>query len=1064
MNNLNQQSLIEIVNQSGANKPAGGISGDRNSLLGNPFHMGKDEGLRDPVCDAYGAYFSTVIGGAEPIPTATRIAKEQGLNLASAWKSPTRDSFVSALAVLEQRQRDGKPSKVMCWCAPKRCHLDTVKDYLDTQRAQPLEQTKPDEAPFRAMPEAPARTQTPSTGTEAIMETDIADSIQLLGQLPQPMLDALIARLETVKSSLNADASNYARGRLNTWIGVQWDLKNKQFIPAGFWDEQLWEFGQRLYPGTQLMLLTYSGDSGQTGTGIGLHRDDSYARFEARTLSVETQSTESTWFMRQTYPGMTYVKKQNEQTGVHEFSLPSGSLITFNCKNQHAVEPGKGRWSLNLWQCSDKFQASYRAFVETYGQSGGATAHVAQGKDLILPKPLHVTTAQRQQLNAPTVRQVWNVSAFNSRPKPQRSVAAPAVTKSEPEVFIKTTQAATAIALQKLTTEETQTAKTTPGDLVVLAGGQTGADLGGLKAGQALGLKTSGTAPHGWLVERCARFPNGANPGLSDYGLIEGPRGNSAGHTYLIRTEMNVQDSDGTLVLDNIDPVGDKGSFRTVELAEKHSKPCLHISVTALFEHPNESVLRIKDWILDDGIGTLNVAGNRESKCPGLEDRVETVLQVALGEVVRVRTEVEMNQQPTNNGNTMHLDQTTPIVIACDGACSGNPGPGGYGTIVQYPDGTEVVLAGNAAQTTNNRMELQGLIEGLKAVYGNSEAALTYSNNPVHVLTDSDLTIKCAEGTWKRKANPDLWQEYEQLPTSRSLTFEWVRGHNGHALNERCDRLAVEQSQLTKQGKVKELTTVVQQTAAFPQAKPQPQEQQHTLAAPIKYPTYLSLVNGKLQQHEKWSECQAATSGISGAKYKKVKDEFERTQTLKQWGVQETAQMLTPVRYLIYADHESCPQSDSLDVQTQTCALTQKAIKEAQKRGCERIEVIVATLNADPVNLECLQPLVVAVQTGLRKAQLSNEVAGNAPFQAEVYESPDATLDLLDLQGNPDNRLILISNGKSLGTQQIVQQAESVGVKVIGYNPEKQEYIGATPTKPAVVPTRAAKSERVTER
>lgn len=425
MNSLNQQqSLIEIVNQ-GHGRPADGIPGDRASALGNPFDMQRNERLRDPVCDAYDAYFNAVIGGESPVPVAQQIAQDRGLKLASAWKRPSREAFMSALAVLEQRQAAGKKSKIMCWCAPGRCHLETPKRYLD-QRAQ---QTQPKAVETESLPLVP---QQPMVQTESRSErepvtggasTDIANSIQLLGQLSEPMLSALTARLETVKANLHEDVSNYARGRLNTWVGVQWDLKDKQFIAAGFWDEQLWELGQRLYPGSQLMLLTYSGHSDSTGKGIGLHRDDSYARFEARTLSVETREAESTWFMRQTYPGMTFEKQQNEQAGVHEFSLPSGSVITFNCKNQHAVEPGTGRWSLNLWQCSDKFQAAYRDFVETYGQSGGATPHRPAGRDLILPKPIHVTEPLRKQLSAPTVTRVMSLEAFNSRQTQVRPTA-----------------------------------------------------------------------------------------------------------------------------------------------------------------------------------------------------------------------------------------------------------------------------------------------------------------------------------------------------------------------------------------------------------------------------------------------------------------------------------------------------------------------------------------------------------------------------------------------------------------------------------------------------------------
>ncbi|MBD2034513.1 hypothetical protein H6F76_05630 [Leptolyngbya sp. FACHB-321] len=136
--------------------------------------------------------------------------------------------------------------------------------------------------------------------------------------------------------------------------------------------------------------------------------------------------------------------------------------------------------------------------------------------------------------------------------------------------------------------------------------------------------------------------------------------------------------------------------------------------------------------------------------------------------------------------------------------------------------------------------------------------------------------------------------------------------------------------------------------------------------------------------------------------------------------------------------------------------MTQRAIKEGQKRGHERIEIIVASLNDYPDNLKCLQPLVAAAEAGVRKEQVSSEIEGKAPFQTEVYESPDATLDLLNLKGNSDNRLILISNGKGVGTQQMVHHAESLGVKVIGYNPETKKYIGA-PSLAVPTPTKSAK-------
>jgi ribonuclease HI len=133
--------------------------------------------------------------------------------------------------------------------------------------------------------------------------------------------------------------------------------------------------------------------------------------------------------------------------------------------------------------------------------------------------------------------------------------------------------------------------------------------------------------------------------------------------------------------------------------------------------------------------------------------------------------------------------------IWSDGACSGNPGPGGWGTIVEGPDGRQE-LSGGWRHTTNNRMEMMGAIVGLEEVPRGERAVLT---------TDSRYIVDAIEkkwlAGWKRKgwrkadggpvANVDLWQALEAAMAGKFVRIEWVRGHNGHAENERCDVLAV---------------------------------------------------------------------------------------------------------------------------------------------------------------------------------------------------------------------------------------------------------------------------------
>lgn len=138
------------------------------------------------------------------------------------------------------------------------------------------------------------------------------------------------------------------------------------------------------------------------------------------------------------------------------------------------------------------------------------------------------------------------------------------------------------------------------------------------------------------------------------------------------------------------------------------------------------------------------------------------------------------------------------VTIYTDGACSGNPGPGGWGAILDY-QGKRKELCGGDASTTNNRMELMAVIESLKAL---KEPCI------VTVVTDSQyvsngISLGWAKSwkanNWRKKdkkpaLNSELWDELLTLTEKHSVTFNWIRGHVGHPENERCDELAVEQS------------------------------------------------------------------------------------------------------------------------------------------------------------------------------------------------------------------------------------------------------------------------------
>lgn len=139
------------------------------------------------------------------------------------------------------------------------------------------------------------------------------------------------------------------------------------------------------------------------------------------------------------------------------------------------------------------------------------------------------------------------------------------------------------------------------------------------------------------------------------------------------------------------------------------------------------------------------------------------------------------------------------VTLYTDGACSGNPGPGGWGAILEFK-GTEKELSGGESSTTNNRMELTAVIEGLKAL---KESCI------VELYSDSKYVIDALQKGWARSwrekgwkkadkkpaLNPDLWEELLNLTEKHQMRYHWVKGHADNPKNNRCDQMAVAESQ-----------------------------------------------------------------------------------------------------------------------------------------------------------------------------------------------------------------------------------------------------------------------------
>ena len=156
------------------------------------------------------------------------------------------------------------------------------------------------------------------------------------------------------------------------------------------------------------------------------------------------------------------------------------------------------------------------------------------------------------------------------------------------------------------------------------------------------------------------------------------------------------------------------------------------------------------------------------------------------------------------NNTLLRPLMSSPVVIHTDGACKGNPGPGGWAAILSWR-GEEREISGGAADTTNNRMEMTAVIRALQELKG--------KNYAVHIYTDSRYVAQGMQEwlpNWRRRGfrkkdgkpvkNDDLWREMDALAAQHNIHWFWLRGHDGHPGNERADMLASRAAVIEKEG------------------------------------------------------------------------------------------------------------------------------------------------------------------------------------------------------------------------------------------------------------------------
>jgi ribonuclease HI len=237
------------------------------------------------------------------------------------------------------------------------------------------------------------------------------------------------------------------------------------------------------------------------------------------------------------------------------------------------------------------------------------------------------------------------------------------------------------------------------------------------------------------------------------------------------------------------------------------------------------------------------------------------------------------------------------IYIFSDGACKGNPGPGGWGSIILYPPAEVMELAGRAAATTNNQMEIRGTLEALRKITTLPELSKV---TEVHIHSDSVYLLRGATqwiwGWIKRGwltaegqpvSNKEMWIELQSVLREfpKSIKFHWhfVRGHVGIPSNERCDEIAVTAAAGRKPSLYR--GSLLQYPIALldlPEDMSIPEMK--SPAVKVAAYSYLSYVNGVAQRHADWKSCEARVKGASGAKFKKAQSAADEAEILSAWG------------------------------------------------------------------------------------------------------------------------------------------------------------------------------------
>ncbi|WP_013325638.1 ribonuclease H family protein [Gloeothece verrucosa] len=215
----------------------------------------------------------------------------------------------------------------------------------------------------------------------------------------------------------------------------------------------------------------------------------------------------------------------------------------------------------------------------------------------------------------------------------------------------------------------------------------------------------------------------------------------------------------------------------------------LRDKIDSLSKQLNENIKEEIKSYSEEALTDLKAAAFNFFKVPPQLDKVndiyEHILQQTAPEIQDYWKKKEVEPNIENNTVTVEATPTKKITLHTDGSSLGNLGPGGWAYVISDSEGQQLANNGAVPNTTNNRMELTAVIEGIKAVKENYKDI-----SDIHIVSDSQYVLKSINGEWQKKKNQDLWEQFDKISQNINLTTEWVKGHDGHEFNELCDGLA----------------------------------------------------------------------------------------------------------------------------------------------------------------------------------------------------------------------------------------------------------------------------------